>query len=65
FETPATKRKILEKWWHSSGQTGSLNPCSQRIARPQGIRSVSAIEFPVFCESVRVLKCVRALCERR
>ncbi|CAL5199055.1 unnamed protein product [Lathyrus oleraceus] len=94
-ETSATKRKILEKWWHSSGQTGTLvqiediqkltsrkfenlisklgvfdlviyqNPCSQPIiARPQAVGSMSAVEFSVFCESVRVLQRVRGLCER-
>ncbi|WJX90786.1 DNA (cytosine-5)-methyltransferase [Trifolium repens] len=94
-ETSATKRKILDRWWRSSGQTGTLvqiediqkltskkfenlisklghfdlviyqNPCSQPIARPHGVGSLSAIEFSVFCESVRVLQRVRALCERR
>ncbi|XP_058757350.1 probable inactive DNA (cytosine-5)-methyltransferase DRM3 isoform X1 [Vicia villosa] len=93
-ETSPTKRKILEKWWRSSGQTGTLvqiediqklaskkfenlisklgvfdlviyqNPCSQPIARPQEVGSMSALEFSIFCESVRVLQRVRGLCER-
>lgn len=94
-ETSATKRKILEKWWRSSGQTGTLvqieeiqkltskkfenlinnfgvfdlviyqNPCSQPISRPHQVGGLSAVEFSVFCESVRILQRVRALCERR
>ncbi|XP_004508100.1 probable inactive DNA (cytosine-5)-methyltransferase DRM3 isoform X2 [Cicer arietinum] len=94
-EISATKRKILEKWWRSSGQTGTLvqiediqkltskkfenligklgvfdlviyqNPCSNPVTRPHTIGSLSASEFSVFCESVRVLQRVRGLCDRR
>lgn len=94
-ETSVTKRKILERWWRSSGQTGDLvqiediqkltskklesliskfggfdlviyqNPCSYSSSGALASQSLSAFDFSVFSESIRVLQRVRGLCERR
>ncbi|XP_027330477.1 probable inactive DNA (cytosine-5)-methyltransferase DRM3 isoform X2 [Abrus precatorius] len=94
-ETSETKRKILDRWWHSSRQTGTLvqiedvqkltskklenliskfggfdlviyqNPCSHSSSGVRPDLSLSALDFSVFCESVRVLQRVRGLCERK
>ncbi|KAK7348006.1 hypothetical protein VNO80_22554 [Phaseolus coccineus] len=94
-ETSAQKRKILERWWRQSGQTGSLvqiediqkltskkleglitkfggfdlviyqNPCSYSSSRLQAGVGLSALDFSVFCECVRVLQRIRGLCQRK
>ncbi|RDX66893.1 putative inactive DNA (cytosine-5)-methyltransferase DRM3, partial [Mucuna pruriens] len=94
-ETSETKRKILERWWRHSGQTGTLvqiediqkltskklegliskfcgfdlviyqNPCSYSNSRLQAGVGLSALDFSVFCECVRVLQRVRGLCQRK
>ncbi|KAK8471013.1 hypothetical protein PHAVU_003G119200 [Phaseolus vulgaris] len=94
-ETSAQKRKILERWWRQSGQTGSLvqiediqkltskkleglitkfggfdlviyqNPCSYSTSRLQAGVGLSALDFSVFCECVRVLQRIRGLCQRK
>lgn len=94
-ETSAQKRKILERWWRQSGQTGSLvqiediqkltskklegliskfggfdlviyqNPCSYTNSRLQAGAGLSALDFSVFCECVRVLQRIRGLCQRK
>ncbi|KAK7363425.1 hypothetical protein VNO77_05568 [Canavalia gladiata] len=93
-ETSEIKRKILERWWHSSGQTGTLvqiediqkltskklesliskfggfdlviyqNPCSYSSSGVRPCASLSALDFSVFCECVRVLQRVRGMCQR-
>ncbi|KAG2407346.1 inactive DNA (cytosine-5)-methyltransferase [Vigna angularis] len=94
-ETSVQKRKILERWWRQSGQTGSLvqiediqkltskkleglisrfggfdlviyqNPCSYSSSRLQTGAGLSALDFSVFCECVRVLQRIRGLCQRK
>ncbi|XP_014509281.1 probable inactive DNA (cytosine-5)-methyltransferase DRM3 isoform X2 [Vigna radiata var. radiata] len=94
-ETSAQKRKILERWWRQSGQTGSLvqiediqkltskklegliskfggfdlviyqNPCSYSSSRLQTGAGLSALDFSVFCECVRVLQRIRGLSQRK
>ncbi|CAJ1940745.1 unnamed protein product [Sphenostylis stenocarpa] len=88
-ETSAPNRKILERWWRQSGQTGTLvqiedvqkltskklegliskfgcfdlviyqNPCSYSSSGLQAGVGLSALDFSVFCECVRVLQRVR------
>ncbi|KAK7388054.1 hypothetical protein VNO78_22857 [Psophocarpus tetragonolobus] len=95
-ETSETKRKILERWWRHSGQTGTLvqiediqkltskkleglitkfggfdlviyqNPCSSySSSRLQAGKGLSALDFSVFCECVRVLQRIRGMCQRK
>ncbi|KAL2338905.1 hypothetical protein Fmac_013351 [Flemingia macrophylla] len=94
-ETSDEKRKILERWWRHSGQTGTLvqiedvqkltskklegliskfggfdlvvyqNPCSYSGSKLQAGGGLSALDFSVFCECVRVLQRVRAMCQRK
>lgn len=94
-ETSETRRKILDRWWRHSGQTGTLvqlediqkltskkleglinkfggfdlvvyqNPCSYLGSRLQAGGGLSALDFSVFCECVRVLQRIRGMYQRK
>ncbi|KAE9602546.1 hypothetical protein Lal_00049769 [Lupinus albus] len=91
-ETSETKRKIVERWWRSSGQKGNLvqlediqklttktlgnivskygvidlvisqHPTSSSSLTVHPGQSLSAVDFSLFCEAVRVLQRVRGVC---